>query len=50
MEFVHLAAIALAFVSPAASFAIDALVAGYFALSRSEVPGLMYQAAQSEGG
>jgi len=44
---VYLAAIAVAAVSPAASFSIDALVAGYFALSRSEVPGLIYQSAQS---
>jgi uncharacterized membrane protein len=46
---VYFAAIALALINPAASFAIDALVAGYFALSRSEVPGLIYQAAQSDG-
>jgi hypothetical protein len=46
---VYFVAIALALINPAASFAIDALVAGYFALSRSEVPGLIYQAAQSDG-
>jgi len=46
---VYLVAIAIALASPPASFMIDALVAGYFALSRSEVPGLVYQAAQAEG-
>jgi uncharacterized membrane protein len=45
---VYVAAIALAAISPAASFAIDAAVAGYFALSRSEVPGLIDQAARTE--
>jgi uncharacterized membrane protein len=38
---VYLAAIAVALVSPLASFALDAVVAVYFALSRSEVPGLL---------
>ena len=42
---VYLPAIAVAFVSPTASFAIDALVAVYFACSRSEVPGLIHRAA-----
>jgi RNA-binding protein YlmH len=34
-----------------ASFAVDALVAVYFALSRSQVPGLIHRAshAQSSG-
>jgi uncharacterized membrane protein len=41
---VYLLAIAAATVSPAASFAIDGLVAIYFALSKSEVPGLIYRA------
>jgi hypothetical protein len=42
-------AIAVAFLSPLASFTIDAVVAVYFALSRSEVPGLIVQSAQVEG-
>ncbi len=46
---VYIAAIVVAIISPTASFAVDALVAGYFAFSKSEVPGLIYQAAQSEG-
>ncbi len=37
----YLVAIAIAFVSPLASFGIDALIAAYFALSRSGVPGLI---------
>ncbi len=37
----YLVAIALAFVSPLASFAVDAAIAAYFALSRSGVPGLL---------
>lgn len=40
---VYIAAIAVAFVSPTASFGIDALVAVYFAASRSDVPGLVAQ-------
>jgi uncharacterized membrane protein len=44
---VYLPAIAVAFVSPTASFAIDAAVAVYFALSKSEVPGLIHRAALS---
>ncbi len=46
---VYLAAIAAAFVSPLASFAVDALVAVYFAASKSEVPGLIHRAAESHG-
>ena len=42
---VYLVAIGVAFVSPLASFAIDAGVAIYFALSRSGVPGLLDQSA-----
>lgn len=45
---VYLVAIAVAAVSPTASFAIDALVAVYFAASKSEVPGLIYRAAQGQ--
>ncbi len=41
-------AIAVAFLSPAASFAIDALIALYFAASKSEVPGLIQRAARAE--
>lgn len=37
----YLVAIGVAVVSPLTSFAIDALIAGYFALSRSGVPGLL---------
>ncbi|MGD0747051.1 MAG: TMEM175 family protein [Acidimicrobiales bacterium] len=42
---VYLVAIAVAFLSPLASFAIDAVVAVYFAVSRSEVPGLIVGSA-----
>jgi uncharacterized membrane protein len=42
-------AIAVAFVSPWASFAIDGAIAVYFALSRSEVPGLIYRANAASG-
>jgi hypothetical protein len=42
---VYVAAILLALLSPIASFALDALVAIYFAASRSEVPGLIHRAA-----
>ncbi len=42
---VYLPAILLALISPAASFAVDALVAIYFAASKSEVPGLVHRAA-----
>ncbi len=45
---VYLIAIAVAFLSPAASFAIDALVAVYFAVSRSRVPGLIVRAAHPD--
>ncbi len=44
---VYLAAIAVAFISPVASFAIDAIVALYFAASKSEVPGLVHRAARA---
>ena len=37
----YLVAIAVAFASPILSFAIDAVIAAYFALSRSGVPGLL---------
>jgi uncharacterized membrane protein len=43
---VYVLAIAIAPVSSTASFAIDALVAVYFAASKSEVPGLIHRAAQ----
>ena len=46
---VYLVAIAVAFLSPIASFAIDAIVAAYFAASRSEVPGLIVRSAPAEG-
>jgi hypothetical protein len=42
---VYVPAILLAFASPPASFALDGAVAVYFALSRSEVPGLIHRAA-----
>jgi uncharacterized membrane protein len=45
---VYLLAITLAFVSPAASFGVDAAVAFYFALSRAEVPGLVAQGGEVE--
>lgn len=44
----YLVAILVALVSPAASFAIDALVVVYFVASRTDVPGLIYRAARSE--
>jgi uncharacterized membrane protein len=43
---VYVAAIGLAFVSPNASFALDALIALYFAASRSAVPALLVRAAR----
>jgi len=43
---IYLVAIAVAFVSPAASFAIDAVIALYFAVSKSEVPGLIARSAR----
>ncbi len=46
---VYLLAIGIAPVSSTASFIVDALVAIYFALSRSEVPGLISRAAQAPG-
>ena len=46
---VYVPAIAIAFVSPDVSFAIDALIALYFAVSRSEVPGLINRAALQRG-
>ncbi len=45
---VYLPAIALALISPIVSFTIDALVAIYFAASRSEVPGLIHRAALTQ--
>ena len=44
----YLAAIAAAIVSPTVSFAIDALVAVYFATSRSDVPGLIQRASRPQ--
>ena len=46
---VYLVAIAVAFVAPLGSFAVDAAVAVYFALSRSEVPGLVAGSAAAGG-
>ena len=46
---VYLAAIAVAFLSPTASFAIDAIVAVYFAASKSRVPGLIVRSADADG-
>jgi uncharacterized membrane protein len=45
---VYLIAIAVAFLSPKASFAIDAIVAVYFAASRSRVPGLIVRSPQAD--
>ena len=45
---VYVPALALAAVSPLASFAVDALVAIYFAVSRSEVPGLIVRAGSEQ--
>jgi len=45
---VYLIAIAVAFLSLKASFAIDAIVAVYFAASRSRVPGLIVRSAQAD--
>ena len=45
---VYLLAIAFVFVKPMGSFAIDALVAVYFASSRSRVPGLIVRSTQAE--
>ena len=45
---VYLVSIGVAFVSPLASFAIDAVVAVYFALSTSEVPGLIVRSSAAE--
>ncbi len=45
---VYLLAVAVAFLSPTASFAIDAFVAVYFAVSRSRVPGLIVRSAQAD--
>ena len=47
-DLVYLVAIGVAFVSPLASFAIDAVVAVYFALSTSEVPGLIVRSSAAE--
>ena len=41
----YVLAIVLALFSPGASFILDGLIAVYFALSRSEVPGLIHRAA-----
>jgi hypothetical protein len=45
---VYLIAIAVAFLSPKVSFAIDAIVAVYFAASRSRVPGLIVRSAHAD--
>ena len=45
---VYLIAIAAALLSPRASFAIDAIVAVYFAASRSGVPGLIVRPAPAD--
>jgi uncharacterized membrane protein len=45
---VYLIAIAVAFLSPKVSFAIDAIVAVYFAASRSKVPGLIVRSAHAD--
>ena len=45
---VYLIAIAVAFLSPKVSFAIDAIVAVYFAASRSSVPGLIARSAHPD--
>jgi uncharacterized membrane protein len=45
---VYLIAIAAAVLSPRASFAIDAIVAVYFAASRSGVPGLIVRSAPAD--
>jgi uncharacterized membrane protein len=37
----YVVAIAVALISPTASFVLDAVVAGYFAVTRSEVPGMI---------
>jgi hypothetical protein len=39
----------VAFLSPTASFAIDAIVAVYFAASKSKVPGLIVRSADADG-
>lgn len=41
-------AIALAFVVPAISLAVDAVIAIYFAVSRTEVPGLIFRSGLNE--
>jgi uncharacterized membrane protein len=46
----YVIATALALLSPGASFILDGLIALYFALSRSEVPGLMHRAAADAAG
>ena len=46
---VYLLAIAVAFVNPLTSFGIDAVVAIYFAVSKSEVPGLTVEATSAGG-
>jgi uncharacterized membrane protein len=45
---VYLIAIGAAFLSPKVSFAIDAIVAVYFAASRSRVPGLIVRSAHAD--
>jgi TMEM175 potassium channel family protein len=45
----YVPAIAFALLVPVVSLAIDAAIAIYFALSRSEVPGLVYNAALKDG-
>jgi uncharacterized membrane protein len=45
---VYLVAIVVAIVSPTASFGVDAAIAIYFAVSKSEVPGLIHRAALAD--
>jgi len=47
---VYLVAVGVAFLSPLASFGVDAVVAGYFALSTSEVPGLVVSSSPADDG
>ena len=46
---VYLLAILVALVSPPASFAVDGAVAIYFAISKSEVPGLIVRSSSPDG-
>ncbi len=46
---IYVVAILLALLSPTASFVLDGAVAVYFALSRTDVPGLIHRAALEDG-